>query len=161
MGSGRLNGRPCSGVLRSLSARDTGVRFENHVDTDVRPVVTTSDAFAHLPVTARLAFVMRGENVGGAGAATGNQSIPSISLRREHCGPVLRSGFEQRPALEGGGLGDWAPSHPGTRRFSRAEYADMKDARGGEASYWQRPARSLDPATLYGNCFRAPRRKGI
>ncbi len=72
--SGGLSWRPRNGTRLSLRVQHTGLQFEDDLETDRLPAVTTLSAFAELPVTPGLALVLRGENLTGAEVITRNQA---------------------------------------------------------------------------------------
>jgi outer membrane receptor protein involved in Fe transport len=71
--SGTLSWRPHENWLLSATVRHTGAQFEDDLETDVLPAATTLDAYAQVPVTRRLAVVLRGENLTGEDIVTRNQ----------------------------------------------------------------------------------------
>lgn len=61
-----------SGLI-SATLRHVGQQFEDDLETDSLPAATTLDAFVQIPVTARLALVVRGENLTDETIFTRNQ----------------------------------------------------------------------------------------
>jgi len=71
--SGLIAWRPQENALVSLSLRHVGAQFEDDLETDVLPAVTTLDAYAQLPLSGRIALVVRGENLTNTDIVTRNQ----------------------------------------------------------------------------------------
>ena len=71
--SGTLGWRPAEDWLVSATLRHTGAQFEDDLETDLLPAATTLDAFAQIPLGARIAIVLRGENLADAEIVTRNQ----------------------------------------------------------------------------------------
>ncbi|EDL48479.1 TonB-dependent siderophore receptor [Erythrobacter sp. SD-21] len=59
--------------LVALTLRRVGKQYEDDLESDVLPAVTTLDAFARIPVTTRFSIVLRGENLTDATIVTRNQ----------------------------------------------------------------------------------------
>ncbi len=55
--------RPAAGWLLSATLRHVGKQFESDRETDVLPAATTVGAYAQVPITGKLALVLRGENL--------------------------------------------------------------------------------------------------
>lgn len=72
--TGGLTWRPSENALVALNVRHVGSQFEDDLETEVLPPATTVDGFAQIPLTDRLALVVRGENVTDARIATRNQA---------------------------------------------------------------------------------------
>ena len=72
--SGTLAWRPASDWQLSTTVRHTGAQFEDDLETDVLPAATTLDAYVQIPLSPRLAVVMRGENLFDAAIVTRNQA---------------------------------------------------------------------------------------
>ncbi|MGN6497259.1 MAG: TonB-dependent receptor, partial [Tsuneonella sp.] len=70
---GTLSWRPRADWLLSATLRHTGAQFEDDLETDVLPAATTLDAYARVPLTGRLALVLRGENLTDTAIVTRNQ----------------------------------------------------------------------------------------
>ncbi len=73
-GSAVLAYRPANGWLLSATLRYVGVQFEDDLETDVLPSVTTIDAYVQLPISRKIALVLRGENLTDAAIITRNQA---------------------------------------------------------------------------------------
>lgn len=71
---GTLSWRPGEDALVSLSLRYVGDQFEDDLETDALPAATTLDAFVQLPLTDRIALVVRGENLTDEDIVTRNQA---------------------------------------------------------------------------------------
>jgi outer membrane receptor protein involved in Fe transport len=71
--NGALTWRPSADALVSATLRHVSAQFEDDLETDVLPAATTLDAYAQVPIGARLALVLRGENLGNARVVTRNQ----------------------------------------------------------------------------------------
>ena len=65
---------PAADWLVSTTLRHVGAQFEDDLNTDVLPAVTTFDAFATATLTDRLTLVLRGENLFDTRVVTRNQS---------------------------------------------------------------------------------------
>ncbi len=70
---GTLSYRPGANWLFSATLRHVDAQFEDDLETDILPAFTTLDAFAQLPISGRLAIVLRGENLTGETIVTRNQ----------------------------------------------------------------------------------------
>ncbi|MGX7926547.1 TonB-dependent receptor plug domain-containing protein [Tsuneonella sp. HG094] len=70
---GSLAWRPTANALVSLSVRHVGLQFEDDLETDRLPAVTTFDAFVQVPLSERFALVLRGENLTDEDIVTRNQ----------------------------------------------------------------------------------------
>jgi len=53
--------------------RHVGAQFEDDLESEVLPSATTVDLFAQMPLSSRLALVVRGENLTDADVVTRNQ----------------------------------------------------------------------------------------
>ena len=71
--SGGLSWHPARGWLVGLTARHVGAQFEDDLETDVLPAVTTLDGYAELPLGEGAMLVMRAENLTDATIVTRNQ----------------------------------------------------------------------------------------
>ncbi len=71
--------RPLDGVTLALTVRHTGAQFEDDLETDLLPVVTTLDAFVAVPLAGPFSLVLRGENLTDKTVVTRN-SGGSIDL---------------------------------------------------------------------------------
>lgn len=78
-GSAAVTWKPASGWLLSATLRHVGAQFEDDLESDVLPAATTLGAYAQVPLTAKLALVLRGENLTGETVVTRN-SGGSIDL---------------------------------------------------------------------------------
>ncbi len=65
--------RPSQGWLLAATLRHTGMQFEDDLETDRLPATTMLDAVATLPLSARVAVVLRGENLTDETIITRNQ----------------------------------------------------------------------------------------
>ncbi len=72
-GGATVTYRPARDWVISATLRHVGSQFEDDLETDVLPAATTLDAFAQVPITGKLAFVLRGENLTGETIVTRNQ----------------------------------------------------------------------------------------
>ena len=72
--SGTLGWRPAQDWLLAATLRHTGAQFEDDLETDVLPAATTLDAFAQVPLSARMALVLRAENLLDEAVITRNQA---------------------------------------------------------------------------------------
>lgn len=70
---------PAPGWRLAASLRHVGAQFEDDLETDVLPAATTLGGYAQVPLGARLALVLRGENLTGETVVTRN-SGGSIDL---------------------------------------------------------------------------------
>ncbi|MEW4448862.1 TonB-dependent receptor [Qipengyuania sp. JC766] len=77
--SATLSFAPADGWLLAGTLRHVGDQFESDQETDVLPAVTTFGAYAQMPVTGRLAVVLRAENLTDERIVTRN-SDGSIDL---------------------------------------------------------------------------------
>ena len=73
-GGATLSYSPAENWLFSATVRYFGAQFEDDLETDVLPSTTTLDAFAKVPITGKLALILRGENLTGETIVTRNQS---------------------------------------------------------------------------------------
>lgn len=64
---------PRPGWRLAMTARHVGAQYEDDLQTDVLPAVTTLDAFAQVPLRAGVALVLRAENLADATILTRNQ----------------------------------------------------------------------------------------
>lgn len=65
--------RPAENWLISTTIRHVGAQFEDDLESDLLPSATTIDAFAQLPITDRIALVLRAENLTDETVITRNQ----------------------------------------------------------------------------------------
>lgn len=72
--SATLSWTPCTGCTIAATLRHVGLQFEDDLETDRLPAVTTFDAFISLPLTSNLALVLRGENLSDREIVTRNQA---------------------------------------------------------------------------------------
>lgn len=72
--SATLSWAPAPGWLLAGTLRHTGLQFEDDLQTDRLPAVTTLDAVVRLPLGKRLTVVLRGENLTDATVVTRNQA---------------------------------------------------------------------------------------
>ena len=77
--SAALSWKPATGWLLSATLRHVGSQFEDDLETDILPAATTLGAYAQVPLTGKLALVLRGENLTGETVVTRN-SGGSIDL---------------------------------------------------------------------------------
>lgn len=70
---GTIAWRPAHDWLVSATVRHSGAQFEDDLETDLLPAVTTLDAFAQLPLAKGVMLVLRGENLTGETILTRNQ----------------------------------------------------------------------------------------
>lgn len=73
-GSATATYRPATGWILSTTLRHVGAQYEDDLQTDLLPAATTVDAYLQVPLTARLALVMRGENLTDEAVVTRNQA---------------------------------------------------------------------------------------
>ena len=71
-GSAAVTWKPASGWLLSATLRHIGAQFEDDLESDVLPAATTLGVYAQVPLTAKLALVLRGENLTGETVVTRN-----------------------------------------------------------------------------------------
>ena len=71
--SGTVSWRPASDWLLSLTVRHVGAQFEDDLGMDVLPAVTTTDAYAQVPLGGSAALVLRADNLTDAAVITRNQ----------------------------------------------------------------------------------------
>ncbi|WP_324261945.1 TonB-dependent receptor [Altererythrobacter sp. H2] len=62
-GSVAVAWKPAPGWLLSATLRHVGAQFEDDLESDVLPAATTLGAYAQVPLTQKLALVLRGENL--------------------------------------------------------------------------------------------------
>jgi outer membrane receptor protein involved in Fe transport len=72
--SGTLSWRPAANAVVAATLRHIGAQFEDDLETDVLPAATTLDLFAQVPLGARMALVLRAENLTDAEIVTRNQA---------------------------------------------------------------------------------------
>lgn len=77
--SAALNWKPATGWLLSATLRHVGAQFEDDLESDILPAATTLGAYAQVPLSGKLALVLRGENLTGETVITRN-SGGSIDL---------------------------------------------------------------------------------
>lgn len=70
---GTVSWRPTDGWQLSATLRHTGAQFEDDLQTDILPAATTLDAYAQVPLSGRLALVLRVENLTDETIVTRNQ----------------------------------------------------------------------------------------
>lgn len=71
--SGTLAWTPSDGWRLAATVRHTGAQFEDDLETDELPAVTTLDLFAQVPLTRWATLVLRGENLTDETIVTRNQ----------------------------------------------------------------------------------------
>ena len=74
-----LGWKPFDGGLFALTLRHVGAQYEDDLETDILPPATTLGAYAQVPLTGKLALVLRAENLTGETVVTRN-SGGSIDL---------------------------------------------------------------------------------
>lgn len=67
-----LGWKPFDGALFAMTLRYVGAQFEDDQESDILPAATTLGAYAQVPLTGRLALVLRGENLTGETVVTRN-----------------------------------------------------------------------------------------
>jgi vitamin B12 transporter len=72
--SATLGWHPHDGWLLSATLRHVGAQFEDDLQTDVLPDVTTLDAFAQIPLAGPFSLVLRAENLTDAAIITRSQA---------------------------------------------------------------------------------------
>ena len=72
-GSATLSYRIGTSGLVSATLRHVGKQFEDDLETDILPAVTTIDAYVEVPVTRVFSLVLRGENLTDEDIVTRNQ----------------------------------------------------------------------------------------
>ena len=70
--SAALAWAPAPGWLLSTTLRHVGAQFEDDLETDILPAATTLGAYVQVPLGAKLALVLRGENLTGETVVTRN-----------------------------------------------------------------------------------------
>ena len=73
-GGATLSWTPADDWLLSATVRHVGAQFEDDLESNVLPAVTTLDAFVQVPMTPDIALVLRGENLTDETIVTRNQS---------------------------------------------------------------------------------------
>lgn len=73
-GGATLSWTPADDWLLSATVRHVGAQFEDDLESNVLPAVTTLDAFVQVPMTPDIAFVLRGENLTDEAIVTRNQN---------------------------------------------------------------------------------------
>jgi outer membrane receptor protein involved in Fe transport len=73
-GGATLSWTPADDWLLSATVRHVGAQFEDDLESNVLPAVTTLDAFVQVPMTPSIALVLRGENLTDEAIVTRNQS---------------------------------------------------------------------------------------
>lgn len=73
MGSATLSYRLTERARIAATLRHLGAQFEDDLESDVLPAATTLDAYAEVPLTAKLTVVLRGENLFDEKIVTRNQ----------------------------------------------------------------------------------------
>ena len=71
---GTLAWRPAGDTVAALTLRHVGAQFEDDLETDRLPAATTLDAYVELPLSKRIALVVRGENLTDEAVVTRNQA---------------------------------------------------------------------------------------
>ncbi|MEY4160358.1 MAG: hypothetical protein RLZZ136_979 [Pseudomonadota bacterium] len=77
--SATLGWQPRSGWSLALTMRHVGAQYEDDLQANVLPAVTTVNAYAEMPLRRGLSLVLRGENLGDVAVVTLNQP-PAIDL---------------------------------------------------------------------------------
>lgn len=72
-GAATASWEPRVNWLLAATLRHTGAQFEDDLETDVLPAVTTIGAYAQVPITGKIAIVLRGENLTDEEIFTRNQ----------------------------------------------------------------------------------------
>jgi outer membrane receptor protein involved in Fe transport len=72
--SGTATWRPGTDTLIAVTLRHVGSQFEDDLETDVLPAATTLDLYAQVPLSNRVALVVRGENLTDKTIVTRNQA---------------------------------------------------------------------------------------
>ena len=72
-GGATLSWTPADDWLLSATVRHVGAQFEDDLESNVLPAVTTLDAFVQVPMTPDIALVLRGENLTDETIVTRNQ----------------------------------------------------------------------------------------
>ncbi|BBI20683.1 TonB-dependent receptor [Qipengyuania flava] len=72
-GGATLSWSPADDWLLSATVRHVGAQFEDDLESNVLPAVTTLDAFVQVPMTPDIALVLRGENLTDETIVTRNQ----------------------------------------------------------------------------------------
>ncbi len=72
--SATLSWRPREHWLLATTLRHTGAQFEDDLQTDLLPAVTTLDAYAEMPLTGPFSLVLRAENLTDTDVVTRNQA---------------------------------------------------------------------------------------
>jgi outer membrane receptor protein involved in Fe transport len=72
--SGTATWRPGTDTLVAVTLRHVGSQFEDDLETDVLPAATTLDLYAQVPLSNRVALVVRGENLTDKTIVTRNQA---------------------------------------------------------------------------------------
>ncbi|HEY8604834.1 TonB-dependent receptor plug domain-containing protein [Tsuneonella suprasediminis] len=73
-GSATATYRPATGWIVATTLRHVGAQYEDDLQTDLLPAATIVDAYLQVPLTARLALVIRGENLSNEAIVTRNQA---------------------------------------------------------------------------------------
>ena len=73
-GGATLSWTPADNWLLSATVRHVGAQFEDDLESNVLPAVTSLDAFVQVPMTPSIALVLRGENLTDEAIVTRNQS---------------------------------------------------------------------------------------
>ena len=73
-GGATLSWTPADDWLLSATVRHVGAQFEDDLESNVLPAVTSLDAFVQVPMTPSIALVLRGENLTDEAIVTRNQS---------------------------------------------------------------------------------------
>lgn len=72
--SATLSVHPFEGWTAAATVRHTGSQYEDDLQTDILPAVTTLDAFFEIPVTRSASLLLRGENLTDERIVTRNQA---------------------------------------------------------------------------------------
>ncbi|TMM50529.1 TonB-dependent receptor [Qipengyuania marisflavi] len=72
-GGATISYRPSENWLLAATVRHTGAQFEDDLESDVLPAVTTLGAYVQVPLSSQIALVLRGENLTDQAILTRNQ----------------------------------------------------------------------------------------
>ena len=72
--SGTLSWKPCRDCMVAMTVRHIGLQYEDDLETDRLPAVTTLDAYAAFPLNRNFVLVLRGENLTDRQIVTRNQA---------------------------------------------------------------------------------------
>ena len=73
IGGATVSWRPAADWLLSATVRHVGAQFEDDLETNLLQAATTLGAFAQIPLTGKVALVLRGENLTDTKIVTRNQ----------------------------------------------------------------------------------------